>query len=137
MYSMGAVILCMVYNFLPFMIMPVYNTLCKIDSSVIEASQDLGANHYKTLLKVVLPLSFPGIASGITMTFIPSVTAFAISKILGGTESVMIGEVIEREFNYNYWFGSAISVIIMILLIMSMTLLSRYDKDDNVGGGII
>ena len=137
MYTQGAVILCMVYNFLPFMILPIYNTLCKLDKSMIEASHDLGANHYQTLIKVVLPNSVPGIVSGITMTFVPSITAFAVSKIMGGTESMMIGEIIEREFKYDYWFGSAISVIIMVLLLISMAFLSKYDKEDTVGGGLI
>ncbi len=137
MYTQSAVILCMVYNFLPFMILPIYNTLSKLDKSMIEASHDLGANHYQTLIKVVLPNSVPGIVSGITMTFVPSITAFAVSKIMGGTESMMIGEIIEREFKYDYWFGSAISVIIMILLLISMAFLSKYDKEDTVGGGLI
>lgn len=137
MYTQSAVILCMVYNFLPFMILPIYNTLCKIDKSMIEASHDLGANHYKTLFRVVLPNSVPGIVSGVTMTFVPSVTAFAVSKIMGGTESMMIGEIIEREFKYDYWFGSAISVIIMVLLLISMVFLSKYDKEDAVGGGLL
>ncbi len=137
MYTQSAVILCMVYNFLPFMILPIYNTLSKLDKSVIEASHDLGANHYQTLLKVVLPNSVPGIVSGITMTFVPSITAFAVSHIMGGTESMMIGEIIEREFKYDYWFGSAISVIIMVLLLISMAFLSKYDKEETVGGGLI
>lgn len=137
MYTKGAVILCMVYNFLPFMILPIYNTLSKIDVSLLEASHDLGANHYQTLFKVVLPLSVPGIVSGVTMTFVPSITAFAISKIMGGTESSMIGEVIEREFKYDYWFGSAISVIIMILLLISMTFLSKAEKENGNEGGLL
>lgn len=137
MYTQGAVILCMVYNFLPFMILPIYNTLSKLDKSMIEASHDLGANHYQTLIKVVLPNSVPGIVSGITMTFVPSITAFAVSRIMGGTESMMIGEIIERQFKYDPWFGSAISVIIMILLLISMVFLSKYDKEETVGGGLI
>ena len=137
MYTQGAVILCMVYNFLPFIILPIYNTLSKLDKSMLEASHDLGANHYQTLFKVVLPNSIPGIVSGITMTFVPAITAFAVSKIMGGTESMMIGEIIEREFKYDYWFGSAISVIIMVLLLISMAFLSKYDEDGNVGGGLI
>ncbi len=137
MYTQSAVILCMVYNFLPFMILPIYNTLSKLDKSMIEASHDLGANHYQTLIKVVLPNSVPGIVSGITMTFVPSITAFAVSKIMGGTESMMIGEIIERQFKYDYWFGSAISVIIMVLLLISMAFLSKYDKEETVGGGLL
>lgn len=137
MYTQSAVILCMVYNFLPFMILPIYNTLSKLDKSMLEASHDLGANHYQTLIKVVLPNSVPGIVSGVTMTFVPSITAFAVSKIMGGTESMMIGEIIEREFKYDYWFGSAISVIIMVLLLISMLFLSKYDKEETVGGGLL
>ena len=138
MYTQGAVILVMVYDFLPFMIMPIYNTLIKLDRSVLEASHDLGANHYQTLFTVVLPLSLPGVASGITMTFVPSITAFAISKIMGGTQSVTIGEEIERVFNNDMWFGSAMSVIIMVLMLVSMFFLSGKDKDgDNIGGGMI
>jgi len=137
MYTKGAVILCMVYDFLPFMILPIYNTLIKLDKSVLEASHDLGANHYQTLFKVIIPLSFPGVSSGITMTFVPSITAFAISKIMGGTQSSTIGEVIEREFNYDNWFGSAISVIIMVLMLLSMMLLSSKDKDEVSGGGLL
>lgn len=138
MYTQGAVILVMVYDFLPFMIMPIYNTLIKLDRTVLEASHDLGANHYQTLFKVVLPLSMPGIASGITMTFVPSITAFAISKIMGGTQSATIGEEIERVFNNDMWFGSAMSVIIMVLMLVSMFFLSGNDKEgENIGGGLI
>ena len=136
MYTKGAVILVMAYDFLPFMIMPIYNVLSKLDNSMLEASYDLGANHYQTLFRVVLPLSKAGIMSGITMTFVPSITAFAISRIMGGTSSSTIGEVIEREFNYDNWFGSAISVIIMAMMLISMMFLSDKDKE-NVGGGLI
>ncbi len=138
MYTQGAVILVMVYDFLPFMILPIYNTLIKLDRTVLEASYDLGANHYQTLFKVVLPLSVPGIASGVTMTFVPSITAFAISKIMGGTQSATIGEEIERVFNNDMWFGSAMSVIIMVLMLVSMFFLSGKDREgENVGGGLI
>lgn len=138
MYTRGAVILVMVYDFLPFMILPIYNTLIKIDKTVLEASHDLGANHYQTLFRVVLPLSVPGISSGVTMTFVPSITAFAISKIMGGTQSATIGEEIERVFNNDMWFGSAMSVIIMVLMLASMFLLSGNEKDgENLGGGLL
>lgn len=136
MYSQSAVILCMVYNFIPYMIMPIYNTIGKLDNSLLEASHDLGANHYRTLFKVVMPLSLPGVISGITMTFIPSVTAFTISEILGGTESAMIGSIIHREFSNNYWFGSAMSVIIMVLLLISMAFLSG-DKEESPHGSFL
>ncbi len=138
MYTQGAVILVMVYDFLPFMIMPIYNTLIKLDRTVLEASHDLGANYYQTLFTVIMPLSLPGIASGVTMTFVPSITAFAISKIMGGTQSATIGEEIERVFNNDMWFGSAMSVIIMVLMLASMFFLSGKDKDgENLGGGLI
>ena len=120
------------------MILPIYNTLIKIDKTVLEASHDLGANHYQTLFRVVLPLSVPGISSGVTMTFVPSITAFAISKIMGGTQSATIGEEIERVFNNDMWFGSAMSVIIMVLMLASMFLLSGNEKDgENLGGGLL
>jgi spermidine/putrescine transport system permease protein len=138
MYTQGAVILVMVYDFLPFMILPIYNTLIKIDRSLIEASYDLGANHYRTLFRVIFPLAIPGISSGITMTFVPAITAFAISKIMGGTQCATIGEEIERVFNNDMWFGSAMSVIIMVLMLASMFLISGKDSDsDNIGGGLI
>ncbi len=138
MYTRGAVILVMVYDFLPFMILPIYNTLIKIDRSVIEASYDLGANHYRTLFHVIFPLAIPGISSGVTMTFVPAITAFAISKIMGGTQCATIGEEIERVFNSDMWFGSAMSVIIMVLMLASMFLISGRNGDsDDIGGGLI
>ena len=138
MYTKGAVILVMVYDFLPFMILPIYNTLIKIDRSLIEASYDLGADHYRTLFRVIFPLSLPGISSGVTMTFVPAITAFAISKIMGGTQCATIGEEIERVFNSDMWFGSAMSVIIMVLMLASMFLISGGDKDgENLGGGLL
>lgn len=138
MYTQGAVILVMVYDFLPFMILPIYNTLIKIDRSVIEASYDLGANHYRTLFRVIFPLALPGISSGVTMTFVPAITAFAISKIMGGTQCATIGETIEREFSTDMWFGSAMSVIIMVLMLASMFLIAGKDNEgDNIGGGLL
>ena len=127
----GAIILGMVYNFLPFMVLPIYNVLIKIDRDVINAARDLGANSVQTFLKVTLPLTTPGIVSGITMVFIPALTAFVISDLLGGSKILLIGNVIEQEFKQtNNWnAGSALSTVLMIFIILSMVLMNKYDKD--------
>ena len=93
-----AIILGMVYNFLPFMVLPIYNVLIKIDKDIIDAARDLGANSVQTFLKIILPLSLPGVISGITMVFVPALTTFVISNILGGSKIVLIGNVIEQQF---------------------------------------
>mgnify|MGYP005898158489 CR=1 FL=1 len=127
----GAIILGMVYNFLPFMVLPIYNVLCKIDDNTINAARDLGANSVQTFLKVTLPLTTPGIVSGITMVFIPALTTFVISDLLGGSKILLIGNVIEQEFKQtNNWnAGSALSTVLMIFIILSMVLMNKYDKD--------
>lgn len=127
----GAIILGMVYNFLPFMVLPIYNVLIKIDRDVINAARDLGANSVQTFLKVTLPLTTPGIVSGITMVFIPALTTFVISDLLGGSKILLIGNVIEQEFKQtNNWnAGSALSTVLMIFIILSMVLMNKYDKD--------
>lgn len=127
----GAIILDMVYNFLPFMVLPIYNVLIKIDRDVINAARDLGANSVQTFLKVTLPLTTPGIVSGITMVFIPALTTFVISDLLGGSKILLIGNVIEQEFKQtNNWnAGSALSTVLMIFIILSMVLMNKYDKD--------
>ena len=127
----AAIILGMVYNFLPFMVLPIYNVLIKIDRDVINAARDLGANSVQTFLKVTLPLTTPGIVSGITMVFIPALTTFVISDLLGGSKILLIGNVIEQEFKQtNNWnAGSALSTVLMILIILSMVLMNKYDKD--------
>jgi len=124
----GAVILGMVYNFLPFMILPIYSVLAKLDHSVVEAAQDLGGNSWKVMGKVVLPLSMPGIASGLTMVFVPSVSTFYISQKLGGGSFDLIGDVIERQFqqSYNYNLGAAISLVLMVLILLCMAFLNRF-----------
>ncbi len=126
-----AIVLGMVYNFLPFMVLPIYNVLIKIDKDVINAARDLGANAVQVFMKVILPLSVPGIISGITMVFVPALTTFVISDILGGSKILLIGNVIEQEFtqSYNWHVGSGLSLVLMIFIIFSMALVSKYDKD--------
>lgn len=126
-----AIVLGMVYNFLPFMVLPLYNVLSKIDKDVIHAAQDLGANAVQVFLKVILPLSVPGIISGITMVFVPALTTFVISDLLGGSKILLIGNVIEQEFQQgsNWHTGSGLSLVLMIFIILSMALIAKYDKD--------
>ncbi|MEA4823784.1 MAG: ABC transporter permease [Clostridiaceae bacterium] len=139
MYTQWAVVLGNVYNFLPFMILPIYNVLIKIDHSVVEAAEDLGANNWKVFRKVTFPLSLGGVASGITMTFMPAVTTFVISKLLGGGQNTLIGDLIEKQFKStgNWGFGSAMSVIIMVLILLAMNLTSSYEKDKEEGGQLL
>ena len=127
-----AIILGMVYDFLPFMILPIYNTLSKIDDNTINAAYDLGASFFTTLWKVILPLSIPGIVSGVTMVFVPALTTFAISNILGGGKIYLIGNVIEQAFTQhsNWNVGSGLSMILMVFIILSMAVLSRYDTGE-------
>ena len=127
----GAIILGMVYNFLPFMVLPIYNVLCKIDDNTINAARDLGANSVQTFLKVTLPLTTPGIVSGITMVFVPSLTTFVISDLLGGSKILLIGNVIEQEFTKgsNWHLGSGLSLVLMIFILLSMALIAKYDKN--------
>lgn len=127
----AAIILGMVYNFLPFMVLPVYNVLSKIDGDVIYAARDLGANSIQTFTKIILPLSVPGIISGITMVFVPSLTTFVISDLLGGSKILLIGNVIEQEFKQgsNWNVGSGLSLVLMIFIIASMVLIAKYDKE--------
>lgn len=126
-----AIILGMVYNFLPFMVLPIYNVLIKIDKDVVEAAHDLGANTFQTYAKILIPLSLPGIVSGITMVFIPALTTFVISDLLGGSKILLIGNVIEQEFKQtNNWnAGSALSTVLMIFILISMYFVNKYDKD--------
>lgn len=126
-----AIILGMVYNFLPFMILPVYNILAKIDDNMISAAKDLGANEFQTFLRIWFPLSLPGIISGITMVFVPALTTFVISNLLGGSKILLIGNVIEQEFTKgsNWNLGSGLSLVLMIFILISMALIAKYDKD--------
>lgn len=126
-----AIILGMVYNFLPFMVLPLYNALVKIDKNVINAAKDLGANPVQTFAKIILPLSIPGVISGITMVFVPALTTFVISTLLGGSKVLLIGNVIEQEFTQagNWYLGSGLSIVLMIFIIISMVLSAIFDKD--------
>jgi spermidine/putrescine transport system permease protein len=136
LYNDQAVILGMVYNFLPFMVLPIYSVLSKIDKSVIEAAQDLGANSIIVFRRVIFPLSLPGVFSGITMVFMPAVTTFVISRLLGGGQYTLIGNLIEQQFLYvgDWNFGSALSVVLMLLILLSMGIMSRYDKEQEGTG---
>lgn len=127
----AAIVLGMVYDFLPFMVMPIYNTITKIDENVIEAAYDLGATKAKVIKSIILPLSVPGIASGVTMVFVPSLTTFAISNMLGGGKIHLIGNIIEQEFTTagNWNLGAGLSLIMMIFIIFSMAMLSKLDKN--------
>lgn len=126
----GAIILGMVYNFLPFMVLPIYNVLYKIDDNTINAAHDLGANFTQTLFRIWIPLSIPGIISGITMVFVPALTTFVISNLLGGSKILLIGNVIEQEFTKgsNWNLGSGLSMVLMIFILLSMALIAKYDK---------
>ena len=132
-----AVILGMVYNFLPFMVLQIYNSLSKMDRSYIEAASDLGADKVQAFLRVTLPLSLPGVISGITLVFLPAVSSFFIPKLLGGGKYVLIGNVIENQFltSGDWGFGSAISRIMAIVIIISMQITKRLDRDTSSEGG--
>ena len=121
----------MVYNFLPFMVLPIYNVLAKIDKDVIYAARDLGANEFQTFTQIIFPLSIPGIISGITMVFVPALTTFVISDLLGGSKILLIGNVIEPEFKQgrNWHTGSGLSLVLMIFIIASMAVIAKYDKN--------
>lgn len=135
LYTDGAVLLGMVYNFLPFMILPIYSVLMKMDKSLVEAAEDLGADAFTTFRRVTFPLSLPGVYAGMLMVFMPAVTTFVISRLLGGGQYMLIGNVIEQQFLAigNWGFGSALSVLMMVLIMISMAFLSRYNK---AGGGM-
>ena len=137
LYTDSAVILGMVYNFLPFMVLPIFSVMSKIDKSIIEAAEDLGSNSFTVFRKITLPLSLPGVVSGITMVFMPALTTFIISKLLGGSQYTLIGNLIEDQFMrvYDWNFGSALSIIMMLLIVISMAVMSRYDRED-AGGGL-
>ena len=132
----GAVILGMVYNYIPYMVLPIYTVMAKIDKSLLEAASDLGCNSLNKLKKVIMPLSLPGVISGITMVFVPSVSTFYISQKLGGGKSLLIGDVIEMQFqiSYNYNLGAALSLVLMVLILISISVMNHFADDD---GGII
>ena len=130
-----AIILGMVYNFLPFMVLPLYNVLSKIDKDVILAARDLGATPVYTFRKIIFPLSLPGVISGITMVFVPALTTFVISDLLGGSKILLIGNVIDRQFQQgsNWHVGSGLSLVLMIFILLSMFLTGKYDKNGEGG----
>jgi spermidine/putrescine transport system permease protein len=136
----GAVVLGMVYNYIPYMILPLYSVLTKIEGSVIEAAQDLGASQRKVFMKVILPMSMPGMISGITMVFVPAVSTFIISKMLGGGANLLIGDLIDMQFlgsAYNPNLGSAISLVLMVLILICMGIMNQFDDGENNGGIMI
>ena len=126
-----AIVLGMVYNFLPFMLLPIYNSLVKIDPAVINAARDLGAGPVQTFFSITVPLTIPGIISGITMVFVPALTTFVISDLLGGSKILLIGNVIEQQFKQvnNWHVGSGLSLVLMVFILLSMAIMNKYDKD--------
>ncbi|MBU5487155.1 ABC transporter permease [Clostridium sp. MSJ-8] len=136
LYNDGAVLLGMIYNFLPFMILPIYTILSKMDHDLINAAKDLGATRFTVFKKIIFPLSLPGVMSGITMVFMPAVSTFVISSLLGGGQYMLLGNLIEQQFitmgNKN--FGSAISIIMMIIILISMAIMNRFGGTDKEGG---
>jgi len=134
--TQGAVVLGMVYNYLPFMILPLYSIMAKIDNRLVEAAQDLGAPFSKVFSQVIWPLSIPGVMSGITMVFVPAVSTFIISRMLGGGSNMMIGDLIELQFlgnAYNPNLGAAISLGMMILILLCMSMLNQLNEEDKEG----
>ena len=132
----GAVVLGMVYNYVPYMILPLYTSMTKIDQSIVEAAQDLGANTTQTLFRVLIPMSVPGICTGITMVFVPAVSTFVISRMLGGGANLLIGDLIEMQFlgnSYNLNVGSAMSLVLMIIVLLCMSFTSSFDEDEMEG----
>lgn len=136
LYTDGAILLGMVYNFLPFMVIPIYTVLIKIDKNLVNAAYDLGANKAQAFRKIILPLSIPGIISGITMVFMPAVSNFVIPNLLGGGKYMLVGNLIEQQFTTigNWNFGSALSIFMMILILISMAFMSKYEKNGKEGG---
>ena len=134
--TQGAVVLGMVYNYLPFMIMPLYSVMVKIDNRTIEAAQDLGATPWQVLSRVIIPLSMPGVTTGITMVFVHCISTFAISRMLGGGSSMLIGDLIELQFlgnTYNPNLGAAISLVMMILIFVCISFMNKFTDDDEEG----
>lgn len=132
----GAVVLGMVYNYVPYMILPLYTSMTKIDQSIVEAAQDLGASTTKTLFRVLIPMSIPGISTGITMVFVPAVSTFVISRMLGGGSNLLIGDLIEMQFlgnSYNLNVGSAMSLVLMVIVLLCMSFTSSFDEDEMEG----
>ena len=128
----GAVVLGMVYNFLPYMILPIYTVILKMDRSLIEASQDLGCNKFQVFKNITIPLSLPGVVSGFTMVFVPSVSTFYISQKLGGTGTTLIGDIIETQFQTanNFHLGASLSFVLMILIFICLAVMNKFSDDD-------
>ena len=137
-YNDGAVLLGMVYNFLPFMVLPIYSVLIKIEKSLIEAAEDLGASRLEVFSRIIFPLSIPGIVTGITMVFMPAVSTFVISRLLGGGQYMLIGNLIEQQFlgTGDWHFGSAMSIIMMVFILIAMAITSKFEGDKEGGGGL-
>lgn len=137
-YNDLAVLLGMVYNFLPFMVLPIFSVLTKMDRGLIEAAEDLGANKITIFRKVIFPLSLPGVITGITMVFIPAVSTFVISSLLGGNKTNLIGNLVEQQFRYtgDWHFGSSMSIILMVFILITMAITSKFDKEKEGGGGL-
>lgn len=135
----GAVILGMVYNFLPYMILPIYSVMSKMDNSLIEAAQDLGSTRFQVMRKVIMPLSLPGVLSGITMVFVPCVSTFYITQKLGGGQVVLIGDIIETQFQSanNYNLGASLSLVLMVLILICLGVMNYLGADDETEGGVI
>ena len=133
MNTQGAVVLGMVYNYLPFMILPIYSVIVKLDGSLVEAARDLGANSFNVFRRVILPLSLPGVLSGVTMVFVPSVSTFAISKMLGGGTEILLGDLIEQQYMggaYNPQLGAAISLVMMVIVVICMVVMNRFGEGE-------
>ena len=132
----GAVILGMVYNFLPYMILPIYSVMTKLDNSLVEAAQDLGANRFHVIKDVVFPSTFSGVVSGVTMVFVPSGSTFYISQKLGGGSFALIGDIIEMQFQVsnNFNFGAALSLVLMILILICMAVMNKFGDTEEAGG---
>lgn len=141
MYNSKAIMIGMVYNFLPFMVLPIYTVLLKMDKKLIEAAKDLGANDFEVFIKVILPLSLPGIYTGITMVFIPAISTFVVPNLLGGNNFYLIGNLIEKQFTFtgDWGFGSAISMILIVIMLLILLLPKLFNgkiKTNEIGGGL-
>ncbi|KXB69140.1 ABC transporter permease [Peptoniphilus sp. DNF00840] len=141
MYNSKAIMIGMVYNFLPFMVLPIYTVLLKMDKKLIEAAKDLGANDFKVFIKVILPLSLPGIYTGITMVFIPAISTFVVPNLLGGNNFYLIGNLIEKQFTFtgDWGFGSAISMILIVIMLLILIIPKIFNgkiKTSEIGGGL-
>ena len=137
LYTDAAVLLGMVYNFLPFMILPIYTVLIKMDNSLIDAAADLGANKIQIFTKVIFPLSMPGVITGITMVFMPAVSTFVISRLLGGGQYMLLGNLIETQFTTmgDWNFGSALAIFMMIIILISMAIMNKFEGTESMEGG--